>query len=297
MKNILIKNGRRKKILSDRELTVWILTYNRIESVLVALSSLLGQTFIGFNVLIMVDNEKSVYEKLITNSVFESLRIALYSKGISVEVICSGHTKGVCKAKNVLLANTYTDWFVYLEDDAWFSPTYLEKLMQVVDTVDFLDIVAGVAGVQQITYIGENEPGFSSYSFNRFTYPLDGQIVNEFELLDDRIFYKNKHQLNFYVEGTAPALLSSQCFIHTYLLNTEKVNEIGGWDLRFNDIPFAFEEVDVTYSLYKKGYKLYTVPSAEMYHLRNKDARPITDYNQLQDRYNILEQLFIKKHF
>ena len=80
------------------------------------------------------------------------------------------------------------------------------------------------------------------------------------------------------------------------MLDTEVVKSVGGWDMRFNKFPFAFEEIDVSYSLFKKGYNLYLDVGAEMFHLRSRKARLQIDKEDRKKFYEELEQRFIKKH-
>jgi len=280
----------------DRDITVCIPTVNRPADLAVALASVLGQTVRPYRVLIILDGTTEQAAEIRTNGLIENIRTALVADGIIVDFMANPGPHGIGQAKNYYLGLVESEWFLQLEDDAWLLPGYIERLTH---APSFQRVsTGGIAGVQLLPKLPQRA-GWSDHDLSpQKTAPA---TFNELRINPSRVEYLNKGQVYRYA---AEALYGrqefpAQCFLHTYMLRTQAVQQCGGWDLQFSNLSrsFAFEEVDATYNLWMAGYDLFVVPSAVMWHFRS-DNRCLAwryDAEKVREGYEHNERLFIQK--
>ncbi|MFA5141139.1 MAG: glycosyltransferase [Elusimicrobiota bacterium] len=279
-----------------KAITVCIPTVSRPADLAVALASILGQTVRPHRVLVICDGPPEQAASIKANGLIENIRTALEAERIDVDFVTNPGPHGIGQAKNYYLGLVASEWFLQLEDDAWLSPDYIERLTL---TPSFNRAsTAGIAGIQLLPTLPQRA-GWSDHDLSpQKTTPA---IFNELRITRSHVEYLNKGQVYRY----SPEALRgrkefpAQCFLHTYMLRTQAVEQVGGWDLRFSDVfrSFAFEEVDATYNLWMGGYNLYVVPSAVMWHFRS-DNRCLTwryDAEKVREGYEHNERLFIQK--
>lgn len=280
--------------------TVWLPTYNRINSVKMALTSLLCQDTNDFDVMLYADNTEDFRKELIKETAL--IREALFMKGVEVEIPASTSNIGICAVKNYLLSITKTKWFLYLEDDSVLSGNFISGLINYVKIYDNGDI-AGVGGVQQMFGAIVGEPGFTETIAARVhTFLHKGMLWNDFDVRPDSVLFLNKAQMHFYYDtmyetdfgviNLKTQAYEAKCLIHTYMLSTEKTKNIGGWDMDYNFPYYSFEEIDLTHKLYHLCGKLMVLPYLEMYHMRSHEDRKPTN---LVQAYRLHEKIFIDK--
>jgi len=112
--------------MSDPEITIGIMTYDRIEMLKEAVHSVLNQTFNNFKLIIANDFTKEMID-------FESLGI---EKDSRIKIINHSQNKGEVKNMNFLLHYTNSEWFTWLADDDLMHPDYLHTLYESVSKCD-----------------------------------------------------------------------------------------------------------------------------------------------------------------
>lgn len=278
------------------DVTLCIPTVNRPAELAVALSSVLGQTIKPYRVLVALDGNDEQQAAIEQDGLVDNVRIALEANGVQCKFVVNPGPHGIGQNKNHYLNFIESEWFLQLEDDAWLSPDYIERL---VSTPAFAKRhTAGLAGVQLLPKL-PNRAGWSDHDLTeQHEAP---RLFNAMSISESGVHFLNKGQVYRY----SPEILEhrpeipAMCFIHTYLLRTARVKSIGGWDLTFSDPAksFAFEEIDTTYSLWMKGFDLFVIPAAVMWHFRssNRSIEWRYDASKVLDGYKHNEGLFVNK--
>jgi GT2 family glycosyltransferase len=277
-------------------LTVCVPTVNRPAELAVALASVLGQTVHPYRVLIALDGNAEQQAGISGDGLIGNLRLALKADGVQVDFASNTGPHGIGQIKNFYLDLIESPWFLQLEDDAWLSPDYIERLINA--PCFRRDSTGGVAGVQLLPTL-PRRAGWSDHDLRpQRTAP---RVFNGLRITPERVEYTNKGQVYRYGAGVLRTRqeIPAQCFLHTYCLRTDAVRAIGGWDLQFSnpERSFAFEEVDTSYGLWMSGYELFVVPSAVMWHFRstNRCLPWRYDAHKVRAGYEHHERLFINK--
>lgn len=279
-----------------KALTTCIPTVDRPAELAVALSSILGQTVQPYRVLIALDGSAEQQAIIRADGLIKNLRLALKADGVILDFASNNGPHGIGQAKNFYLSLIDSPWFLQLEDDAWLSPDYIERLISA--PCFRRTSTGGIAGIQLLPTL-PRRAGWSDHDLRpQRTAP---RVFNGLRITPKRVEYTNKGQVYRYDSSLLRQRqeIPAQCFLHTYLLRTEAVRSIGGWDLQFSDPArsFALEEVDTTYALWMAGHDLFVIPSAVMWHFRsqNRSLPWRYDAHKVRAGYKKHERLFIQK--
>lgn len=267
------------------KVTVWIPTVDRVESFLVAFSSLLGQENDIEKILIGIDSDADAYDNLVYNETYQNLKFVFTFKGVTVEEFYTGGV-GICSIKNIMLKKTHTEKFLYLEDDCWLPYNYVKKLNEVKG-------YDGVAGCQLLVPMKEKETSWTPPEYDTKKLPSKDNYFNSLVIKDNKVVYTSKGQVHYYGNNNK-GIYDTQFFLNTYMMNTEKVRSIGGWNEEL--VPYwTLEEVWVSYKMYINGMKLGVLPNVYLWHLKSNKARG-TDYiKRLEKGWEINQELFVKE--
>lgn len=278
-----------------RDITVCIPTVNRAKELAVALSSVLGQTFRPYRVIIALDGTLEQQKEIEQDALLENIILALGHTGTEVMYLHNQGEHGIGQIKNAYIKTLESEWFLQLEDDAWLSPDYIEKLVK--SDGFSKHTTAGLAGIQLLPILPD-QAGWSDHSFER--QESAPGMFNELAITPSEVKYVNKAQVYRYnVEAVRAREFQAMCYLHTYMLRTDYVRKVqGGWDLRFSNpaVSFAFEEVDASYALFMAGYDLKVVIDAEMWHFRSPNRLGWrTNREKIKAGYEAHAKLFIEK--
>jgi glucosyl-dolichyl phosphate glucuronosyltransferase len=109
---------------------VCVYTANRLSLIRKALDSVACQTTSPFQVIVVADHNPALYDRL----------AAEYPQ---LEVISNTFDKGLSGARNTGVEHAVADVIVFLDDDAWAEPQWLERLLACYDD----ETVLGVGGL------------------------------------------------------------------------------------------------------------------------------------------------------
>jgi GT2 family glycosyltransferase len=102
-------------------------TCNRLQSLILTLSGLAGQTFSRFH-LVLSDQSREPAEN---NPVVRTLCRILEARGASIEWHTRVPVHGIAEQRQFLLDRTTADMVLFLDDDVFMEPWVLERLMAV----------------------------------------------------------------------------------------------------------------------------------------------------------------------
>jgi len=270
----------------ENGITVYITTRERYSCLNRVLLSLAGQKLQPERVIICNDNPPDQAVEFHDNLlVKEGLRVCS-AYDIPVDIIDTGGI-GTVKAKNKAWSMINTKWGLYVESDAFLPYNYISNLYDIAIGDIYIPSIrkrkiGGVAGCQLVFF-----------DFSDFTdIDLTPQKLESAKLYQTITLRKNqskrwvefgkKHQVYRY---DTSEIIPVQYFLHSYLLNTDVVKKLGGFDENFGSLSksLMFEEIDLTYRIWLEGYELLLDISTEMWHLRSPEARRF-GYNDTEER-------------
>lgn len=109
-------------------LDVLLPTCNRLESLILVLSGLAGQTYRDFSLILSDQSDQPVSEDPVVKAV---LRI-LESHGNQVQIHYRTPSKGIAEQRDFLLRQSASPYVLYLDDDVWMEPWVVETMMRVI---------------------------------------------------------------------------------------------------------------------------------------------------------------------
>lgn len=195
--------------------------------------------------------------------------------------ICNEVNRGFGAANNQAFSIMKGRYALLLNTDAVLTPGAVNKLYSFANTHYQTAIVCG----QLLNADGTKQNSIASFP-TLFTLAANTSLL---EYLFPRYFpskrYEHKKPIEVYSAIGA-------CM----MINKKALDEVGVFDERYF---FFFEETDLAYALHRKGWKLYHVPDAFIYHLQgqsighNVQAR-IEFY---RSRYQFLRKWHSRKYF
>jgi GT2 family glycosyltransferase len=103
-------------------------TYNRLESLIMCLSGIAGQTFSTFRLIVSDQSDEPVCDR----PVIQSLLRVIEARGATVEWHYREPSQGIAEQRDFLLGRSAAQYVLYLDDDVWMVPTVLQTM---VDTI------------------------------------------------------------------------------------------------------------------------------------------------------------------
>ncbi|WP_417559194.1 glycosyltransferase family 2 protein [Mesoflavibacter zeaxanthinifaciens] len=116
--------------MKKSNVTVIIPCYNDGEYILKAVDSALKQTSKPEKIII-IDDGSDIKTKSVLKTIKDDIIEIIYQKNL-----------GVCKARNIAIAQAKTDYILTLDADDFFEPTFIEKAIKILDQ----DQKVGVVG-------------------------------------------------------------------------------------------------------------------------------------------------------
>lgn len=187
----------------------------------------------------------------------------------------------ICTAKNVYVSGGYNlavknstkPYFVFLHDDTYTAPNFLENLLPHLDTSTFCNFITiepplfgNIDSIYRpIKDLGKTYESFSSKSLNEFYYEHIKKLKN---IVEPSIYG------GFFMAGNKDSFLS-----------------IGGFDENFK--PYFHEDSDLMIRLNESGFKFKFILNSLVYHLVSQTSRASTD--ECNSSLKITESIFIKK--
>lgn len=154
-----------------------------------------------------------------------------------IRLICHGSNQGIAAARNSAITHASGDIIVFLDADALASPEYIEGM---------------VAG-----FSGEDVAG------------VNGRAI---ESVQKTIYDKWRKEVLFQEWGDSHREEVSFLFGMCAAYRKKVLEEVGGFDGLFR---ISGEDMDISYRIRKRGYRLSYTPKALVYHLREDSSKTI----------------------
>ncbi len=224
-------------------ITIGIVTKNRPNGLKIVFESLKKQTYKDFKVIV-VDNSDVSYKSLI-DKIYDKENLE-YIKGDDLKLPTG---------RNVILNRTKTKEIVFIDDDVYLKPNWLEEIVK---TFKKYPKAAGVTGPAINAKIENGkikitEKILKTDKNQNYILPW-GEVRNE-----SRRWIPSKNVICYSMLGANMSF------------RTELLKEIGGFDEAYEG-NFFREESDPQTALVKKGYFFIYNPKVFLYHLRFKQG-------------------------
>ncbi len=103
-------------------------TCNRLDSLIMCLSGVAGQTCSHFRLLVSDQSDQPAQE----NKVVQSLTRMIEARGGTVEWFYRTPSQGIAEQRDFLLKQATGKYVLYLDDDVWMEPDVLDNLLQTI---------------------------------------------------------------------------------------------------------------------------------------------------------------------
>lgn len=230
------------------EVSVIIVNYNTGNLVKECVESILKKTEEVKYEIIIVDN----------NSQDDSKKILNYLKGDNIKIIYSEENLGFGRANNLGLKNTKGKYIFFLNPDTLLKNNAIKILIE-----NFKNI-KNCGGVGGNLFDRNNEP---THSFKMKFPSVEKELELSYRFLNKWIkrkkIEKNEKEFNETKEPLEVAYICGADF----LTSKEILEEVGSFDPKFF---MFFEETELAYRIKKYGYKIFSIPEAEIIHLEGQ---------------------------
>ena len=233
------------------QVSVIIPTYNRVKDLDECLDSIMVQTKLPREVIIVDDSDNDEIENLV-----EHKRNEFKAKDILLKYIRNEKEKSLTIARNIGIENATGDIILFLDSDVILDKEYIKEILKVYKEKPE---VMGVQGLIQNVKIGKKV----RYIFNRLFY-LGFDEKNRCRVL--------------------PSLYSTYPYSLDRIINCEwlsgsnqsyrrEVLEEFKFDENLKKYSYS-EDVDISYGIFKKyPYSLFMTPHAKLMHKTSQEAR------------------------
>jgi glycosyltransferase involved in cell wall biosynthesis len=222
--------------------------------------SILNQTLLPYEIILVDDNEKKDFYKIETSKVLLELMIL---KGVKFSYY-HGQSKGQVHAQQIALEHCTTDWIYKMDDDNFLDPMVLEHLSMTIKD----DNTAAVSGL--IIGCDLDKPRLSEE-----TEPYN-KIENVFSHFNIQMCGGQSKEIKK-VEHIYSNYLFRKKFVETYPLEFSPAGHR--------------EDTVFTYQLFHKGYDLFINPNAVIYHIHYGGGNKLHGFQDVVKN----EELFIKR--
>lgn len=250
------------------KISVCIPTFKRPVSLLTVLTRLLGEVSNFDELLIGItkDSEDSIGAvESSLNQVLEGFRIS----GVTVEVK-SGLT-GLIDAKMWFKERASNDLLLIIDDDAVIGEGYFDLVKHFQDSQ-----VGAVSGVLQTPV---NVGGYRDWSAEEIKVEGNKSNTLEYDSNKKTIVWKDKWQVYMH---TSRKVFDCEYLIGTALFVRKDILEL---DMAFQHGACGGEEIDFTYSIYKKGFRLLFDSGRICWHL-HEDKGGTREFDRKDDQKN-----------
>jgi len=246
--------------------SVAIPTYNRKNNLEELINSILNQTILPSEVIVVDDGNlhsdfiHRINYKLDTRNI----RLIYYKKNHKKE------KRGTSQSRNIAFEISKNEIVFILDDDLLLDSDFFEEILKVWEQEWNNHRLIGIGGViKNNRKISKIENFFNHVLFLTSEYNWDVTNIG-FQIWDDWI---NKTEIGYYVHGG----------VCSYRKNL--VQKIGGFTV-FEDGRVALEDVDFSLRAKKEKYYFVIVPSARVYHKKSKTSRENDFTTGFKEGYN-----------
>src|SRR3954453_17886190 len=173
-----LRDGHRDGTMVD----VLIPTCRRKTGLAVVLTSLLGQTFTDFNVIVSDQTDDGNYLDSIE---IRTLVQALRRRGHHVELHRHLPRRGLAEQRQFLLEQSRAPYVHYLDDDVLLDPPVLGRMLEVIQREQCGFVGAAATGLQYLDDVRPHQQGIEVWEgpvvpepFSPETVPWDRHLVN-----------------------------------------------------------------------------------------------------------------------
>ena len=221
----------------------------------------------------VTDIDREIY--VVDNNSTDGSQAAVKKGFPDVRLIENETNTGFAHANNQALSIMKGKFAILLNSDAVLKENAIRKLLTFMTSTP----CAGIAGVQLL-----NEDGSRQNSIDNFP-SMETEIFNKSIL---RLFFPGKYpsKNRVYQNPIEVDSVIGACMI----VRKEAIEEVGVFD---EDYFIFLEETDWCFRMYKKGWKVYHVPDAEVFHLSGYSKKK-TPWRSQIEYYKSLYKFFRK---
>lgn len=225
-----------------------------------------------------------VYEIIIVdnNSCDNSIDILKKEFGSQIKIIKSNSNLGFGKANNLGAEGANGKYLFLLNSDTLLKNNAIKILY------DFIDKNRDV-GIVGANLFDKNNKPTHSFKFNQ----IDQEGLKVYGLLKTVSFKLKRNPLEWEFNDSGNPLE-----IHGYITGADLMikksifNEVGGFD---KDFFMYFEESEMTYRVKQLGYKIFSVPDAQIIHLEGASTKTKFFSDKRQRMFNESAVIFFRK--
>jgi glycosyltransferase involved in cell wall biosynthesis len=268
---------------------VLIPTCRRKTGLAVVLTSLLGQTYTDFNVIVSDQTDDGDYLDSIE---IKTLVQALRRRGHDVELHRHLPRRGMAEQRQFLLEQSCGPYVHYLDDDVLLDPPVLGRMLEVIRREQCGFVGAAATGLQYLGDVRPNQQGIEVWEgpvvpepFSPETVPWDRHLVNNAANplhLEEKLAASEDRVIRYKVAWIGGA---------NVLYDREKLLRVGGFSF-WPRLPsgHAGEEVVVQWLLIRRYGGCGVLPSGT-YHLGLPTEVPDRDRNATELFADLLREL------
>ncbi len=221
----------------------------------------------------VTDIDLEIY--VVDNNSADGSQVAVKKRFPDVKLIENETNTGFAHANNQALKIMNGRFAVLLNSDAVLKENAVKKLLAFMTSTPSV----GIAGVQLL-----NDDGSRQNSIDNFP-STETEVFNKSIL---RLFFPGKYpskSMNYQNPIEVDSVIGA-CMI----VRKEAIDEVGAFD---EDYFIFLEETDWCFRMYKKGWKVYHVPDAEVFHLSGHSKKK-TPWRSQIEYYKSLYKFFRK---
>lgn len=103
-------------------------TYNRLESLIMCLSGVAGQTLSNFRLIVSDQSTEPVCDHPVVASILRMIE----ARGATVEWHYRAPSQGIAEQRDFLLGRSAAQYVLFLDDDVWMEPQVLQTLVETI---------------------------------------------------------------------------------------------------------------------------------------------------------------------
>lgn len=138
----------------NKEISVLIPTYNRMQALSVTLMSLYYQKEENFDVIISNQSETVLPQE---NEGIQTLIRLLAKKDVSVKILQNLPRKGMAQQRDFLLQQSHSRLSIFLDDDVILEPSVLQNMKMIIDREQCGFVGSALIGLSYQKDVRENE--------------------------------------------------------------------------------------------------------------------------------------------
>ena len=257
------------------EFSVVIPTYKRPDDLLRCVNSILSQSLLPAEILIVDDDDlpEALIGNIRVNCVAKNVELIYYKKDLHIE------QRGLSESKNKGLSLANNDIVFIFDDDVELCQGFFENIMEIWTASDDRNLL-GVGGV----IVNNRRKGIFEKIYNK-VFLLDSSIPWDINDLGFQVW-------NDWVEDTTKGY-----YAHGGVCSYNKhVVERIGLFKTFGGGRTALEDVEFCLRAKRRGYYLVVEPKARVFHYQSKVSRESEEQSGYKEGYNRVLIYFMHCH-